>query len=93
MYRIICVSVSGYYKYCRNLVKPNKDTVFLVAIQSILDEFQYNDNYGVPRMRLELLQKEIKDGMHRITCIMREHGWLHKPHGKPKRLTHVITEI
>ena len=93
MCRILCVSVSGYYKYRRNLGKPNKDTVLSAAIQFILDESPYNDNYGVPRMQLALLQKGIKAGIRRITRIMREHGWLHKPHRRPKGLTHATTEI
>lgn len=93
MCRILCVSVSGYYKYRRNLGKPDKDTVLSAAIQFILDESPYNDNYGVPRMQLALLQKGIKAGIRRITRIMRQHGWLHKPHRKPKGLTHATTEI
>lgn len=93
MCRILCVSVSGYYKYRRNLGKPAKDTILSAAIQFILDESPYNDNYGVPRMQLALLQKGIKAGIRRITRIMRQHGWLHKPHRKPKGLTHATTEI
>lgn len=30
--RILCVSVSDYYKYCRNLSKPNKDIVLSATI-------------------------------------------------------------
>ena len=92
MCRILCVSVSGYYKYRRNLGKPDKDTVLSAAIQFILDESPYNDNYGVPRMQLALLQKGIKAGIRRITRIMRQHGWLHKPHRKPKGLTHALSQ-
>ncbi|MFR3683894.1 MAG: IS3 family transposase [Enterococcus sp.] len=58
-----------------------------------MDESPYNDNYGVPRMQLALLQKGIKAGIRRITRIMREHGWLHKPHRRPKGFTHATTEI
>lgn len=32
MCRVLCVSVSSYHKYCRNLGKPNKDTVLSAAI-------------------------------------------------------------
>ena len=93
MCRILCVSVSGYYKYRRNLGKPSKDTVLSAAIQSILEESPYNDNYGVPRMQLALLQRGLTAGIRRITRIMREHGLLHKPHRKLKGLTHDTTEI
>lgn len=71
MCKILCVSVSGYYKYRRNLGKPNKDTILSAAIQSILDESPYNDNYGVPRMQLALLWRGIKAGIRRIARIMR----------------------
>lgn len=93
MCRILGVSASGYYKYRRSLGKPNKDAILSAAIQSILDESPYNDNYGAPRMQLALLQKGIKAGMRRITRIMRERGWLHKPHRRPKGLTHATTGI
>ena len=93
MCKILCVSVSGYYKYRRNLGKPSKDDVLSAAMQDILNESPYNDNYGAPRMQLALLQRNLKAGIRRITRIMREHGWLHKPRRKPKGLTHATTEI
>lgn len=62
-------------------------------MKSILNESPYNDNYGAQCMQLALLHKGIKAGIRRITRIMRENGWLHKPHRKPKGLTHATTEI
>jgi transposase InsO family protein len=44
-------------------------------------------------MQMALLQRGIKAGIRRITRIMREKGWLHKPQRKPKGLTHATTEI
>lgn len=93
MCKVLGVSVSGYYRYCRNIGKVSKDCILSAAIQSILDESPYNDNYGAPRMQLALLQKGIKAGIRRIARIMREHGWLHKPHRKAKSLTHATTAI
>ena len=93
MCKILCVSASGYYKYRRNLGKPSKDDVLSAAMQDILNESPYNDNYGAPRMQLALLQRNLKAGIRRITRIMREHGWIHKPRRKPKGLTHATTEI
>ena len=52
MCRILCVSEAGYYKYKRNLGKPGKDETLSAAIKSIIDESEYNDNLGVPRMQL-----------------------------------------
>lgn len=93
MCKILCVSVSGYYKYRKTIGKPGKDVTLSAAIKEILEESPFNDNYGVPRIQLALLQRGIKAGIRRITRIMREHGWLHKPHRKPKGLTHATTEI
>lgn len=62
-------------------------------MESILNESPFNDNYGVPRMQLDLLQRGLKAGIRRITRIMREHEWLHKPRRKPKGLTDATTEI
>jgi transposase InsO family protein len=93
MCKILHVSVSGYYKYRKNLGKPDKDAILSAAMQEILDDSPYNDNYGAPRMQTALLHKGIKAGIRRITRLMREKGWLHKPHRKPKGLTHATTEI
>lgn len=84
MCRIICISVSG----CKNLGKPSRDTVLSATMKS-----PYNDNYGAPRMQLALPQRWFKVGICRIIRIMREHGWLHKAHRKPKWLTHATTGI
>ena len=84
MCKILYVSVSGYYKYKKLLGKPGKDDILSAAMDAILKESPFNDNYGAPRMQIALLQKGIKAGIRRITRIMREHGWLHKPHRKPK---------
>ena len=93
MCKVLEVGETGYYKFRRNLGKPGKDEVLSAAMQEIWDEFPYNDNYGAPRMQLALEQRKLKAGIRRLTRIMREHGWLHKPHRKPKGLTHATTEI
>lgn len=93
MCKILDVSVSGYYKFKRNLGKPSKDDILSAAMKAILNESPYNDNYGAPRMQMALMQLNIKAGIRRITRIMREHGWLHRPHRKPHGLTHATTEI
>ena len=93
MCKILCVSVSGYYKYRKTIGKPGKHVTLSATIKGIPEESPFNDNYGVPRIQLALLQRAIKAGIRRSTRIMREHGWLHKPHRKPKGLTHATTEI
>ena len=85
--KVLGVSESGYYRYIKNKDKPGKDKVLSVAIKEILDENPLNDNYGVPRIQLALVQRGIKAGNRRITRIMRENGWLHTPKRRPKGLT------
>ncbi|RKW47748.1 MAG: hypothetical protein D8H95_23790 [Lachnospiraceae bacterium] len=93
MCKLLCVSEKGYYKFRRNLEKSDKDSVLSVIMQEIPDESPYNDNYGVPRMQLSLSQRGFKAGIRPITRIIRESGWLRKPHRKPKGMTHSTTEV
>jgi len=57
MCHLLEVSWSGYYRYLKNLGNPDKDAVLSAAIQSIIDESVFNDNYGVPRMHMALAQR------------------------------------
>lgn len=88
MCKILGVSASGYYKYKKNIGRTDKDAILSAAMESILNESLFNDNYGAPRMQMALLQQGIKAGIRRISRIMREYSWLHKPRRKPKGLTH-----
>ena len=47
---VLHVSETGYYRFKRNLGNPSKDAVLSAVMQEILDEYIYNDNYGVDRM-------------------------------------------
>lgn len=88
MSKALDVSESGYYRYLGNKDKPSKDKVLSVAINELIEENPFNDNYGVPRVQMALEQRGIKVGKRRITRIMRENGWLHTkkrcPHGLTK---------
>ena len=88
MSKALDVSESGYYRYLGNKDKPSKDKVLSVAINELIEENPFNDNYGVPRVQMALEQRGIKAGKRRITRIMRENGWLHTkkrcPHGLTK---------
>ena len=46
-------------------------------MEEIMNESEYNDNYGVDRMQLALKQRNIKAGKRKIKRIMREKGWIH----------------
>lgn len=93
MCKILDISASGYYKYKKKIGRPDKDAILSATMESILKESPFNDNYGAPHMQLALLQRGLKAGIRRITRIMREHEWLHKPRRKPKSLTHATTQI
>ena len=87
MCEVLHVSETGYYSFVRNLGKPGKDAILSAAMQEVLDESPFNDNYGVKRMQIALVNRGIHAGKRRITRIMREHGWLHERRRKPKGLT------
>lgn len=93
MCKVLCVSETGYYRFVRNLGKPDSDSVLSAMMQSIFDESPFNDNYGVDRMKIALANRGINAGRRRITRIMRENGWLHERHRRPKGLTKATTEI
>ena len=93
MCEVLHVSETGYYSFVRNLGKPGKDAILSAAMQEVLDESPFNDNYGVKRMQIALVNRGIHAGKRRITRIMREHGWLHELRRKPKGLTKAATEI
>ena len=90
---VLRVSETGYYRFVRNLGKPGRDEVLSAAMQEILDESPFNDNYGIERMMIALKRLGISAGKRRITRIMRENGWLHEPCRRPKGLTKATTEI
>ncbi len=93
MCKTLNVSESGYYRYLKNRNRPDRDEVLSAAMRDVLNESEYNDNYGAPRMQMALKQRGMTSGIRRITRIMRDNGWLHKLHRKPQGLTRVTTEI
>ena len=90
---VLNVSEAGYYKYIKNLDKPDKDTVLSAAIMEIIDESSFNDNYGVPRMKIALFNKGLKVGTRRLTRLMRELNLIHERKRRPKGLTKATTEV
>lgn len=90
---VLHVSETGYYRFKRNLGNPSKDAVLSAVMQEILDEYIYNDNYGVDRMQIALRNLGYKVGRRRIARIMKENGWLHERKRRPKGLTRATTEI
>ena len=92
MCKVLEVSESGYYRYLKNLGKPDKDAVLSAAITDILAESEFNDNYGVPRMQMALALKGHKAGLRKLKRIMTEMGLIHERKRRPKGLTKATTE-
>ena len=93
MCRILEVSESGYYRYCKNLGKPDRDAVLTASIQKIIDESEFNDKYNIPRMQLALTLRGHKVGIRKLRRIMLKMGLIHERKRKPKCLTKSTTEI
>ena len=90
---VLNVSEAGYYKYIKNLDKPDKAAVLSAAIMEIIGESSFNDNYGVPRMKIALFNKGLKVGTRRLTRLMRELNLIHERKRRPKGLTKATTEV
>ena len=90
---VLNVSETGYYRFKRNLGRPDKNAVLSAVMQDVLDEHPFNDNYGVDRMQIALMHRGYTVGKRRISRIMKENGWLHERKRRPKGLTRVTTEI
>lgn len=93
MCQILEVSESGYYRYLKDLGKPDKDVVLSAAIQQIIDESEFNDNYGVPRMQLALALRGHRVGTRKLKRIMLKMDLIHERKRRPKGLTKATTEI
>ena len=93
MCRVLAVSESGYYKFEKNLGKPDKDALLSAEIKKILDESVFNDNYGVPRMKIALFNKGISVGTRKLTRLMRELGLIHEHKRRPTPFKKVLTDI
>ena len=93
MCQVLEVSESGYYRYLKNLGKPDRDAILSAAIRTIIDESEFNDNYGVPRMQMALALRGHKVGIRRLRRIMLKMGLIHERKRRPKGLTKATTEI
>lgn len=93
MCKALCLIKTGYYRFVRNLDKPDSDSVLSAMMQLILDEYPVNDNYVVDRMKIALVNNGITAGRQRITHIMRENDWIHERQRRPKGITEATTEM
>jgi transposase InsO family protein len=81
------VSESGYYRWKKNCGKPRRDDILLVAINSILEEHPDNENYGVQRIHLALLQHDLMISKRTVYRVMKKHGLIRKPVRHPNGIT------
>ena len=92
MCKVLKISESGYYRWLKNRSKPTSRQLLSVEIQKILDEHPDNDNYGAPRVRIALEQREITVSERTVSRAMSEMGISHQkrvPHGITKATTEV----
>ena len=92
MCKVLKVSESGYYRWLKNKEKPTSRELLSVEIQKIMDEHPDNDNYGVDRMKIALMQIGIEVSKSTVQRTMKEMGLIHKRH-IPHGITKATTEI
>ena len=93
MCHVLEVSESGYYEFEENLGKPDRDTFLSAEFQKVLDESMFNDNYGVPRMKIALFNNGIQFGTRRLTRLMRQLGLIHECNRQLKGLAKATPKI
>lgn len=81
------VSESGYYRSLKDKAKLKKEDLLLVHIKAILEQHPDNDNYGVRRIRLALLQMGQKASYSTVYRVMRKHRLLKKRKRHPNGIT------
>ena len=85
--RILGVTPQGYSKYVKRMAQPYKYAQLLADIRAILDEDEYNRNYGKRRMHEKLrLDYDCPHSYNTVAKVLRENGLLQKKN-KPKGLT------
>ena len=92
MCHVLKVSESGYYRWLRNQGKRSGRQLLLVKIKEIVGEHPDNQNYGVDRILLALLQKGIDVSRRTVYRAMQEGGMLHKKR-TPRGITKATTEV
>ena len=92
MCQVLKISESGYYRWLRNQGKQTGRQLLLVKIKEIVNEHPDNQNYGVDRILLALLQKGIQVSRRTVYRTMQEGGMLHKKR-TPRGITKATTEV
>ena len=85
------VNESGYYKRKRNAGKQSKREILSVEIIKIIEENEYNSNYGIERVLKALNLRGISVGKRTVYRAMSELGLLQKRR-RPRGITKAGTE-
>ena len=72
MCQVLKISESGYYRWLRSQGKQTGRQLLLVKIKEIVNEHPDNQNYGVDRILLALLQKGIQVSRRTVYRTMQE---------------------
>jgi len=85
--RVLKVTPQGYAKYLQNKRRPDKYAQLLADIRAIINEEEFNQNYGKRRMYEKLqFEYDCPYSYNTVSKVMRENGLLQKAN-KPKSLT------
>lgn len=87
MCRVLKVSESGYYRWLKRAHNPQPWQLLLVQIRRIFDLYPDNDNYGVRRIWLSLLQEDTKVSLSSVRRAMKKGNLLKNARRCPNGLT------
>ena len=90
MCNVLGLNESGYYKTLQRKPSSSKRQILSVEISKILQEDEYNANYGIQRIKLALEQRGFFASRRTVYRVMEDLGILKKrrvPHGSTKATT------
>lgn len=85
--QVLCVSESGYYRSLKPTARGVRRELLLVKIEKLISLFPENENYGVQRVHLGLLQQGETVSYSTVYRTMKENGLLHKVKNHPNGIT------
>ncbi len=85
--KVLDVSEQGYYKWLNSRNKPYKYELLLVKIKEIRSRHKENENYGIERLKLALLQAGYEISLSTIYRVCKANNLLIKKKWNPKGVT------
>lgn len=87
MCHVLRVSESGYYRSLRETNRSGRRELLLVKIKEIIERYPDNDNYGVQRVHLALMQEGEASSYSTVYRVMKENSLLKKRTHHPNGIT------